>query len=114
MLRKITAIWLGFIFLAMLVPCAASADSMLSWDASEGEVTGYRIYYGTNQGGDYPGNIEAGGATQYSLLSLPLTEGETYYFVVRTRTDPSENNSNNTEISTVVQSPSPNYYIHMR
>ena len=52
MLRKIIAIELGIFFLAMLIPCAAIADTMLNWDASDGEVTGYRIYYGINQGGD--------------------------------------------------------------
>ena len=73
MLRKITMIGLGVFFLVMLVPFAAMA-STLSWDASEGTVSGYRIYYGTSQGGDYP---------DFAFSTGALAAAFTFYFQIR-------------------------------
>ena len=53
----------------------------LLWDASPGEVTGYRLYYGTSAG-SYIQNVDVGNVISYSTDSLPLTEDTLYYFVV--------------------------------
>src|SRR4030042_329650 len=58
------------------------AGTVLTWDASTGTVTGYRIYYGTSSG-NYTGIEEAGSVTLYPLSNLPLAEEATYYFVVK-------------------------------
>lgn len=58
------------------------AASQLTWDASSGVVTGYRIYYGTSSG-VYSGMEEVGNVLQYPLSSLPLQEKTTYYLVVK-------------------------------
>ena len=53
----------------------------LTWNASTGEVTGYRLYYGTSAE-SYTQNTDVGNVTSYSTDFLPLTEGTSYYFVV--------------------------------
>ena len=58
------------------------AGTVLTWDASTGTVTGYRIFYGTSSG-NYTGIEEAGSVTLYPLSNLPLAEEATYYFVVK-------------------------------
>jgi len=61
-------------------------ETFLSWNASEGDIAGYRIYYGTNprtescpQGG-YTENVDVGSSTQYTLTGLE--NNTTYYFSV--------------------------------
>lgn len=58
----------------------------LAWDAPVDatgaplrDLEGYRIYYGTTQGGGYPNVVEAGKGTNYILRGLAPG---TYYFVV--------------------------------
>jgi len=57
-----------------------AAQVQLAWDASSGQVDGYRIYYGTTQG-NHPTKIEVGNVTNYTVTNLQ--EGVTYYFVAR-------------------------------
>ena len=59
-----------------------AADPMLKWDASTGDVSGYKIYYGLSHG-NYPFSEDVGNVTQYSLSNFSLSESTTYYFVVR-------------------------------
>jgi hypothetical protein len=95
MKKLLTAIGPWIFYLLLLIPCITWADSTLSWNVSDEVVTGYRIYYGTNQGGEYPEYLDAGNVTQYSLHTLPLTERQTYYFVVRAYNDVGESDNSN-------------------
>ena len=59
-----------------------SEAPLLRWEASSGEVYGYRIYYGTGEG-DYTQDVDVGDVTHYAIENLQLDSGATYYFVVR-------------------------------
>ncbi|HCC05052.1 TPA: hypothetical protein DEP58_01965 [Patescibacteria group bacterium] len=63
-----------------------TGETFLSWNASEGDIGGYRVYYGTSprtdscpQGG-YTENVDVGNNTQYTLTGLE--NNTTYYFSV--------------------------------
>lgn len=105
MLRKINIIGLWLVCLAISLPCIAWAEPKLDWDAVEGDVLGYRIYYSSTQG-DYTEFVDAGNVTQYPLLNLPLTEGMTYYLVVRVYNDNTESPNSN-EVSWTVPDNTP-------
>jgi hypothetical protein len=70
------------------------AGTVLTWDASTGTLSGYRIYYGTSSG-NYSGMEETGNVTQYSLSNLPLQEKTSYYFVVRAFNSAGESDPSN-------------------
>jgi fibronectin type 3 domain-containing protein len=101
--RKLITLLIGFFVLTLLAPHLYSAESMLSWDAVTGDVTGYKIYYGTSSG-SYFYSKDAGNVTQYPLANLFLEEGTTYYFVVRAYNASGESESSN-ETSYAVPSP---------
>lgn len=72
------------LFLALLGVLAGSAFCQtLSWDPDpDSTVTGYRLHYGTSPG-TFPTTVDLGGTgTEFSLDSLTLESGVTYYFVV--------------------------------
>ncbi len=71
-----------------------SHASDLKWDTSTGDVSGYTIYYGLSQG-NYPFSEDVGNVTQYSLNNFSLSEGTTYYFVVRAYNDSGESGDSN-------------------
>ena len=71
-----------------------AADPMLKWDASTGDVSGYTIYYGLSQG-NYSFSEDVGNVTQYSLSNFSLSEGTTYYFVVRAYNASGESGNSN-------------------
>jgi hypothetical protein len=79
------------ILLSSVYPVFAT---VLTWDASAGTVTGYRIYYGTSSGA-YSGMEETGNVTQYSLSNLPLLVKTTYYFVVKAYNSAGESEPSN-------------------
>ncbi len=91
--EKLGRIVAALIFLLVSVS-GASAGPMLAWEASSGEVTGYRVYYGTDQG-TYTQNKDVGNVTQYGLSSLPLTEKQTYFFVARAYNTAGESGDSN-------------------
>lgn len=91
------AFTLGIFMATFMLPSISYAGSNLVWDESSGDVSGYRIYYGTSQG-SHNQNIDVGNATQYSLSSLPLNDNTTYYFIVRAYNDAGESGNSN-EIS---------------
>jgi hypothetical protein len=95
--RKIIAIILALVILAWLTPGAVFADPRLVWDASSGDVTGYRVYYGLSQG-SHPNSQSVGNVTEYPLSGLSLEESRTYYFVVRAYNGAGESGDSN-EIS---------------
>jgi hypothetical protein len=53
----------------------------LYWNASSGEVTGYKVYYGTSSSSP-SSSVNVGNVTQYSLDKLALKEMTQYYFSV--------------------------------
>ena len=67
---------------------------MLKWDASTGEVIGYKVYYGTKTG-EYTESKDVGNVTQYPLADLNLTQGLTYYFMLRAYNDFGESEDSN-------------------
>ncbi len=76
-----------------IIPYAVEGP-MLKWDAAEGYVIGYEVYYGTSQG-DYSKNIDMGNVTHYALDNFSLTEGITYYFVIRAYNNSGESDNSN-------------------
>ncbi|MCD4720922.1 MAG: fibronectin type III domain-containing protein, partial [Desulfobacula sp.] len=82
MKQKIKCFFITVFIIAIYCVHVHASDSMLKWDASTGDVTGYTIYYGLSQG-SYPFSEDVGNVTQYSLNNFSLSEGTTYYFVVR-------------------------------
>jgi len=67
-----------FFFLSFAVYCASVH---LAWDPpSSGEVDGYRIYYGTEEG-SHPTRVDVGTDTEYIISGLENTR--VYYFVAR-------------------------------
>jgi len=82
------------LILLLLPVSQVFAGPTLAWNASTGDVTGYRIYYGTVLG-SYNQNKNVGNVTQYALDSLPLTEKQTYYFVTRAYNASGESGNSN-------------------
>jgi hypothetical protein len=103
--RKIITILSALAILAWLAPGAVSADPKLVWDASSGDVTGYRVYYGLSAG-SHPTSQSVGNVTEYPMSSLPLEESRTYYFVVRAYNGAGESGDSN-EISWVAADRTP-------
>jgi len=73
---------------------AHASDPMLKWDASTGDVSGYKTYYGLSQG-NYSFSEDVGKVTQYALSNFSLSEGTTYYFVVRAYNSSGESDNSN-------------------
>jgi len=91
---------IGILILILVIPFAAFASPFLQWDASTGEVTGYRVYYGTTQNGPYPASYEVA-TTSCDMANLPLQQNETYYFVVRAYNSAGESGNSNEASYTV-------------
>ena len=67
----------------LIVICSVQLHAAtIKWTASTGDISGYTLYYGLSQG-NYPLSQDVGNVTQYSLDNFSLSEGTTYYFVVR-------------------------------
>ena len=92
--KKIVLAGLSLFLLAMVGPFTVFADPKLVWDASSGDVTGYRIYYGTNQQ-SLSENRDVGNVTEYPLYQMPLQEKETYFFVARAYNTAGESGDSN-------------------
>ncbi len=86
------------VFLVPILICvvfalpAFAADVHLAWDPSSGEVTGYRIYYGTTHG-NYPNMVDVGNVTDYVVTGLQ--DSVTYYFVARAYNQYGESGNSN-------------------
>jgi len=65
----------------LMVTMGAAHAATLSWNACSGEVTGYKVYYGTSASATNT-SVTVGNVTSYSLNKLPLKENTTYYFTV--------------------------------
>jgi len=92
--RKIITIVLALVLFAWVVPNMVFADPKLVWDASSGDVTGYRVYYGLSQG-SHPNSEDVGNVTECPLSNLELEEKKTYYFVTRAYNGAGESGDSN-------------------
>lgn len=79
--RKTTIFGISVLLIFLIGVYSNALGATLSWTASTGEATGYKLYYGTSEG-SYTQNVDVGDVTSYSTDPLPLTEGTPYYFVV--------------------------------
>lgn len=105
MFNRFRFLGIGIFIFIWVVPFSAFASPFLQWDASTGEVTGYRVYYGTTQGGPYTAQYEVA-TTSCDIANLPLQENRTYYFVVRAYNAAGESGDSN-EASYTVQDATP-------
>jgi len=96
MVKRIFAI-LAMCAMIQMAATTAFAGACLEWDAPDGEVNGYRIYYGVKSG-TYTGNMDVGTSARCLLSDLPLKDSTTYYFTVRAYNDTGESGDSN-EIS---------------
>lgn len=88
------------ILLILVMAVSVNAD-MLKWDASTGDVTGYRIYYGTETG-IYPHNEDIGNVTEFGTEGVDGTLAElldlnpgTWYIIVRAYNGTGESGDSN-------------------
>ena len=79
--RRTTIFGISALLIFLIGFYSNALGATLLWDASPGEVAGYRLYYGTSAG-SYAQNVDVGNVISYSTDSLPLTENTLYYFVV--------------------------------
>ncbi len=93
MKRRYFFIGLGILLLTFLVSRNTFAGSILAWDQSAEVVTGYRVYY-SQVSGEYTNYVEIT-TNSYALSSLPLTEGVTYYLIVRAYNAAGESENSN-------------------
>jgi hypothetical protein len=90
---------LAFAMVAVLSPAVAASLS-IAWDASgDTDVAGYFVYYGTEPG-IYPGVIDVGSRTTFSIPNL--IEGERYYIAVKAYTGTGVAGELSTEVSGVI------------
>lgn len=103
MRNKLKSIF-GAIFI-MVASCnyLYATDTALKWDATIGDVSGYIIYYGLSEG-NYSYSMDVGNVTQYTLSNLSLSEGMTYYFIVRAYNSVGESGDSNITKYTVPSS----------
>jgi hypothetical protein len=92
-MKKIIRLFILIIVL-LLSAYPVYAATQLTWDASTGTVSGYRIYYGTSSG-VYTGAEDVGNVTQYPLSNLPLVEETTYYIIVKAYNSAGESSPSN-------------------
>lgn len=101
-LFRVVAVFL----VSLLFPFHAFAgQATLAWDANtDSRVTGYNIHYGA-QSGTYTSTYSAGTTTSATVSGL--TEGQTYYFVVRARDAAGTESANSNQVSTTIPSAAP-------
>ena len=89
----------SFLLLALFPPRLAASALSLTWDPNtEGDLAGYKVYYGV-QSRDYDFVIDVGDVTQYTVMGL---EPETQYYFALTAYDTSWNESDlSAEVSAV-------------
>ncbi len=93
MAHKLTIIF-SILMLLAVFSVSAYAEPCLEWNPSPGDVTGYRVYYGTEPGA-YTDNIDVGSSATCMLSQIPLQDNETYYFVVRSYNEVGESENSN-------------------
>ena len=73
----------------------------LEWDPADGDVSGYKLYYG-NESGNYDNVIDVGNTTVYTVEGLE--EGKVYYFSATSYNDEGLESDFSNEVSYEVQS----------
>jgi hypothetical protein len=94
MLNKKSILCIGLIFFFSGLQSIAFAEMKLAWDASEGEVIGYRIYYRTAQA-TYSTYKDVGNVMEYPISGLPLQENNLYFFIAKAYNNAGESGSSN-------------------
>src|SRR5262245_55847390 len=86
-------------------PPAGNASASLAWTANtEGDLQGYRVYYGSSSGSYFQqtgGGVDAGQATQFVVNGL--VAGQTYYFALSAYDSAGNESALSNEVSRVVQ-----------
>ncbi|MCP4713955.1 MAG: fibronectin type III domain-containing protein, partial [Deltaproteobacteria bacterium] len=78
---RLMAVCLSAGVLLLTIPAMSPAVTVnLAWDASQGEVAGYRLYYGV-QSRQYGSVLDVGTVTNYTVYSL--ADGSSYYFALK-------------------------------
>jgi hypothetical protein len=75
-----------------LTATAGDEEILWEWTQADGDITGYELTWGEDEGGPYPNLVDLavgdlGDAANPSYLSTSLTNGTTYYAVVRAYID---------------------------
>ena len=99
---RLVAVFLVFLLFAFH---AFAGQATLAWDASpDSRVTGYNLHYGT-QSGTYTSTYSVGSTTSATVTGL--TEGSTYYFVVRARDAAGTESANSNQASIAIPGAAP-------
>ena len=102
--RKRLLLSLSMLLTIVITPSMLSAAQIkLAWDANpEGDLAGYKIYYGTSQG-VYGTPVNAGNVTTYTLTGL--TSGQTYYMALTALDSGGNESTYSSEVSGVAKDP---------
>jgi hypothetical protein len=79
--RGANTVSIGLVLVVVLSLTAACEAGTLVWNASPGDVAGYKVYFSTKPN-DQPDFRDVGNTTRLDLDSLPLIEGKPYYLCV--------------------------------
>ena len=80
-IRAGTFFTLSLSLIALCTSLATAGSMTLTWDANrESDLSGYRIYFGTQSNRNYADLVDVGRVNSYKINGLD--EGKTYYFAV--------------------------------
>ena len=80
---------------------SSSKSVTLEWDPADGDVSGYKLYYG-NESRNYDNVIDVGNTTVYTVDGLE--DGKVYYFSATSYNDEGLESDFSNEVSYEVQS----------
>lgn len=116
-MKRIILVALGLILLGTFAfGMPGTANWKLVWDANtESDLAGYKVYWSLTSGDYSDSNFrDVGNVTEQFLSGLPLTEGNTYYFVL-TAYDISDNESDfSKEVSHFFDQAAPDAPVNVR
>lgn len=103
--RRLFRVVTAFLVSSLFTIHAFAEQATLAWDPiSDSRVTGYNVHYGT-QSGTYTSIYSAGSATSATVSGL--AEGQTYYFVVRSRDAAGNESANSNQVSKTIPAAAP-------
>ncbi|SMC50126.1 Fibronectin type III domain-containing protein [Desulfocicer vacuolatum DSM 3385] len=100
MIIKFRTVMFSFLLAMVFNAILFAAEPSLQWDPATGDVTGYKIYYGTSPD-DHSLTVDVGNVLELPLSTLNLTEGNTYYFTLKAYNSAGESRESNLLIYTV-------------